>query len=387
MRDSYRECIPEPGPFALSRRKLLKTAGTLLGASTLGANLSHALRFSQSGQTTGGTLRKRMMGFMLAHEQFSVPRLLELGVAAERAGFDLLATSDHLQPWQDNEGHSGHAWVTMAALGQRTKRVWIGPTVTCPTFRYTPATVAEGFASLSLLSPGRIFLGIGSGEALNEHAGIGQWPDWQARSERFIESADIIRKLWTGQPVNHKGQFYTVNAKLYDPPVQRIPLLMAANGPKAMRRAGQHGDGLITDGKTWKQHKSEFEAGARDAGKDLNHMPVLVEQYVVVGNRQDAEAAAELWRFGPKAFKKYYNVSDPKEIQRQAKAEIPLEQVYADWPVSTDPNVHIKAIEELFQSGATIVNIHSGQADQERVVEFYGKEVLPKVNSQMSKAA
>lgn len=387
MRDSYRECIPELGPFALSRRKLLKTAGTLLGASTLGANLSHALSFSQSGQTTGGTLRKRMMGFMLAHEQFSVPRLLGLGIAAERAGFDLLATSDHLQPWQDNEGHAGHAWVTMAALGQRTTRVWIGPTVTCPTFRYSPATVAEGFASLSLLCPGRIFLGIGSGEALNEQAGIGQWPDWQARSERFIEAADIIRKLWTGGPVHQKGAFYTVDAKLYDPPVQRIPLLMAANGPKAMRRAGQHGDGLITDGKTWQQHKSEFEAGARDAGKDLKHMPVLVEQYVVVGNRQDAEAAAELWRFGPKAFKKYYNVSDPNEIQRQAKAEIPLEQVFADWPVSTDPNVHIKAVEELFQSGVTIVNIHNGQADQERVIEFYGKEVLPKVNSQMSKAA
>jgi len=138
---------------------------------------------------------------------------------------------------------------------------------------------------------------------------------------------------------------------------------------------------LVTDPKTWKQHKSEFEAGARAAGKDPAQMPVLVEQYVVVGNQKDAEVAAELWRFGPKAFKTYYNVPDPKQIRQQADAEIPLQQVYSDWPVSTDPNVHIKAITELFESGATIANIHSGQPDQERVIDFYGKEVLPKLKA------
>lgn len=302
-----------------------------------------------------------------------------MGQAAEHAGFDLLATSDHLQPWQDNEGHAGQAWVTMAAIGQRTNRVWIGPTVTCPTFRYNPAVVAEGFASLSLLTPGRIFLGIGSGEALNEEAAVGFWPKWQERSERFIEAADIIRKLWTGQSVSHKGQYYNVNAKLYDPPAKPIPLLMAANGPKAMRRAGQYGDGLITDPKTWKQHKSEFEAGARAAGKDPAQMPVLAEQYVIVGGKPEAEKAAELWRFGPKAFKKYYNVRDPQEIHKEADAEVPLEQVYADWPVSTDANVHIKAVNELFESGVTICNIHTGQEDQEKVIQFYGKEVIPKL--------
>ena len=147
-----------------------------------------------------------------------------------------------------------------------------------------------------------------------------------------------------------------------------------------MRRAGQYGDGLITDPKTWKQHKSEFEAGARAAGKDPAQLPVLVEQYVVVGDPQDAKKAAELWRFGPNAFKTYYNIRDPKEIQRRAESELPLEKVYADWPIGTDPNIHIKVINELFESGATIVNIHSGQPDQERVIEFYGKEVLPKLS-------
>ena len=130
-------------------------------------------------------LWRGMVGLMLGHEQFSAPQLVDFGVAAERAGFDLLATSDHLQPWQANEGHSGQAWVTMGSLCQKTRRVWMGPTVTCPTFRYSPAVVAEAFATLSLFSPGRIFLGMGSGEALNEQAAIGSWPAWNERSERL----------------------------------------------------------------------------------------------------------------------------------------------------------------------------------------------------------
>ncbi len=146
-----------------------------------------------------------------------------------------------------------------------------------------------------------------------------------------------------------------------------------------MRRAGQYADGLVTDPKTWKQHKAEFEAGARSVGKDPSQMPVLVEQYAVVGDGNDAKAAAELWRFGPKAFKSYYNIRDPKEIQRRADSEIPLEQVYAEWPVSTNPSAHLKTINELFESGATIVNIHTGQADQKRLIDFYGREVLPKI--------
>ncbi|HVN19044.1 MAG TPA: hypothetical protein VMU05_09740 [Dongiaceae bacterium] len=111
-------------------------------------------------------------------------------------------------------------------------------------------------------------------------------------------------------------------------------------------------------------------------------MPVLVEQYVIVGTQKDAEAAAELWRFGPKAFKTYYNIRDPKEIQQQADSQIPLQQVYADWPVSTDPNVHIKAISDLYDSGVTIANIHTAQPDQERVIEFYGREIIPRLKKQ-----
>ena len=372
------------------RRTLLKAAGLPLGGSAAsGMPASPTPKRSSPSSGRGratADIRQPMIGFMLGHEQFRVPQLVQLGTAAEQAGFDLLATSDRLQPWQANQDHSGEAWVTLAALGQLTKSVWIGTTVTCPTFRYHPTVVAEAFASLSLLNPGRIFLGLGSGEALNEHAAVGSWPKWQERSERLIEATQIIRDLWEGEQIRHEGKYYYVNAKLYDKPAKPIPLLMAANGPKAMARAGRNGDGLITDPETWKQHKSEFQNAARNAGKDPEKMPVLVEQFVVVGDRKDAEPAAELWRFLPRAFKTYYNVPDPQTIQQRAEAELPLQQVYSKWPVSTDPEVHVKVINDLFASGVTIVNIHSGQADQHRVIDFYGKQVLPRLRKQRKAA-
>lgn len=321
----------------------------------------------------------RQVGFQLAHEQFPVPQLVELGIACDQAGFDLLAVSDHLQPWQANEGHSGQAWITMSAIGQRTKRIRMGTTVTCPTFRYNPAVVAEGFASLSLLYPERIFLGIGSGEALNEEAAVGFWPKWPERSERLVEASEIIRKLWGGQQIAHAGKYYKVNARLYDPPAKPIPLMMAGNGPKAMRRCGQFADGLITDPKTWKEHKPEFEKGARDAGKDPAQMPVFIEQYVVVGGKKELNEAAELWRFGPKAWKPYFNIRDPKTIEDRANAEIPIEKVIEGWPVGNNPEDHVRVISQLYESGATGVHIHAGQSNQRAVIDFYGKEVLPRL--------
>jgi TAT-translocated FGD2 family F420-dependent dehydrogenase len=382
------ESRAEITPVNIDRRTLLKTAGFSLGASAMPSNLSSGLSplaGAERANTTRG-ITEPMIGFMLGHEQFTVPELVELGSLAEKAGFDLLATSDHLQPWQENEGHAGAAWVTMSALGQRTRRAWIGTTVTCPTFRYHPTVVAEAFASLSSLNPGRIFLGVGSGEALNEEAAVGSWPNWNERSERLIEATELIRQLWKGQQIVSKGKYYNVNAKLYDPPAKAVPILMAGNGPKAMRRAGQYGDGLITDPKTWKESKAEFANGAKAAGKDTAKMPVLVEQWVGIGDKKDTEAAAELWRFLPKAFKTYYNIRDPKEIQQRAEADLSLEKVYSDWVVNSDPEAHIKKIKELFQSGVTIVNIHSGEADQKRVIDFYGTKVLPGLKKQ-SKAA
>ena len=286
-----------------SRRQLLKSTPAVLAAA--GAMTSPALAQPMYGSTQPqnaptpvADLRKsNIVGYMLAHEQFPVPELVQIGADAARAGFSALATSDHLQPWQANEGHSGQAWVTLSSVGSRAPSSWLGTTVTCPTMRYNPAIVAEGFASLSLLYPGRVFLGVGSGEALNEEAATGGWPKWPERWERLVEAIDVIRALWSGQEVRHQGKYFTVNARLYDPPAQPIPLLTAANGRKSIRLAGQFGDGLITDPKTWKEHKSEWQDAASKAGKNPSQMPVLVEQYVVVGGQNDAQPGGRTMAF------------------------------------------------------------------------------------------
>jgi F420-dependent hydroxymycolic acid dehydrogenase len=378
-------------PDLFSRRSWLKSAASIAAVMSIDGILASAIDGVSNAPTKekSNTVKiqdsipaswlDRQVGFQLAHEQFTVPELVEFGIAADQAGFDLLAVSDHFQPWQANEGHSGQAWITMSAIGQRTKRIRMGTTVTCPSFRYNPAVVAEGFASLSLLTPGRIFLGVGSGEALNEEAATGVWPKWLERSERLVEATEVIRNLWKGQQINHSGKYFNVNARLYDPPSQAIPLLMAGNGPKAMRRCGQYADGLITDPKTWKEHKNEFQNGASDAGKDPTRMPVFIEQYVVVGGKNELSEAAELWRFGPKAWNPYFNIRDPKTIQEGAETEIPLEKVTEGWPVGTDPEAHVNVLSDLFKSGATGVHIHSGQNDQRKVIDFYGREVLPRL--------
>jgi TAT-translocated FGD2 family F420-dependent dehydrogenase len=368
------------------RRRLLKVAAAMAGSAPLGLSAAQAaptkvqpVPQAEGKSNAGAAIGKGLIGYMLAHEQFTVPELVSIGSQAAHGGFHLLATSDHFQPWQANEGHSGEAWVTMGALTTHVHQAWMGTTVTCPILRYSPAVVAEAFASLSHLAPGRIFLGVGSGEALNEEAATGAWPKWRGRWDRLIEAIDIIRALWSGETVSHKGKYYNVDAKLYDPPARPIPLLTAANGRKSMRLAGQYGDGLVTDPLTWKQHKAEWQDATYAAGKNPDDMPVLVEQYVVVGGDTEARKAAELWRFGPQAFKSLYNVRDPAEIQRRAVAGTPLDQVMKGWPVSTDPAPHIQKIHELQESGVSIVNIHAGQSDQRRVVEFYATRVLPHV--------
>jgi TAT-translocated FGD2 family F420-dependent dehydrogenase len=324
------------------------------------------------------------VGFVLSHEQFPAPELVNLGIAAEHAGFDELWTSDHFHPWQDNQGHSGQAWITLAALGQRTRSIPFGTGVTCPSFRYRPAVVAQAFASLAVLSPGRVFLGLGSGEALNEVPAGGGWDDASGRFERMVEAGRLIRTLWTGEWVTHRGKYYQVeNARIYDPPPQPLPIYIAASGRRSARAAGELGDGWITlSGSVHRPEVREaFREGARAAGKDPERLRVLVESYVIVGGAAEAEEAARLWRFIGVGADGLLDQPDPREIQRVAEERTALEDVSRNWVVSEDPGVHVVAIQKLTEMGATDVFIHSGQHDQQRVIEFYGRKVLPRLRA------
>ena len=317
---------------------------------------------------------------MLAHEQFPAPRLVEFGEAAERAGFDELWTSDHFHPWQDNQGHAGQAWVTLAALGQRTRSIPFGTGVTCPTFRYRPQVVAQAFASLGLFYPGRVFLGVGSGEALNEQPAGGGWADAGERSKHLTEAVQLIRKLWSGEWVNHSGPHYpTANARIYDVPPQPVPIYMAGRGERGAREAGELGDGWITDVSSFKDDKirNAFFEGARSAGKDPSSMRILIESFVVVGSEAEAEEAADAWRFLPIGFKEFIDEPDPRKIEQGAKAQLSGHDVYSQWVVAEDAGKHLRMLRELADLGATDVFVHSGQSNQQRVIDFYGRDVLP----------
>src|SRR5436305_5373044 len=189
--------------FSPSRRQLLATTGALFAAADVGVGTAAAQPVRQANpaasgapKANGALHRQKLVGFMLGHEQFTVPQLVEAGRTAAEAGFNLLATSDHFQPWQANEGHYGEAWVTLGALGERAQAGWMGTTVTCPTMRYHPSVVAETFASRAALYPGRALLGGGSGEAVHEQAATGMWPAWPERWGRLTEAIEIIRALW-----------------------------------------------------------------------------------------------------------------------------------------------------------------------------------------------
>ncbi len=319
------------------------------------------------------------IGFTLAHEQFPAPELVRLAVAAEEAGFDAISTSDHFHPWQDNQGHAGFAWITLGIIGQQTQRLHLGTAVTCPTYRYNPAVVAQAFATLSQFAPGRIYLGVGTGEALNEAPPGGGWGDYQKRFDRLTEAVEIIRRLWTGDWVDFQGQYYQIkHARLYDAPSQPIPLYVAGEGPKSARMAGEYADGWITHAETLQQAgaRSALEEGARSVGKDPRQLAIAIEHYVIYGNEDEAARWAPLWRF--RGNSQLVQNPDPVDIERQA-AQIPLKQIYDKWTVSADSQAHIQAIQHLIDAGASQVFIHSPQGDQRKVIEFFGREVLPRV--------
>lgn len=323
---------------------------------------------------------ERAVGYVLAHEQFSPGDLVEYAVAAEEAGFDGVWASDHFHPWQDNQGHCGQAWITLAAIGQRTRRVVMGTGVTCPIYRYHPAIVAQAFASLGALYSGRVFLGLGTGEALNERSAGGGWGPFGEREARLREAISLIRDLWRGDWVTSDGpEFPIPDARLYTTPQQPVPIYVAASGPRSAALAGALGDGWITVADAVPPPPAVAEAyrsGAASAGKDPDGLPLLVEMYAVVGDEAEALESARLWQFGP-VMKELISLSDPREIQRRAEELSPPERVIRPWVVSSDPADHVAKVRGLFEAGATHVYVHSPQQDQRKVIEFYGREVIP----------
>lgn len=367
----------EPGGVLTRRRVLGAGAASLAGVAALGGPLAGAATAAVQ-PTTG---ERSPVGFVLAHEQFPGPRLVDWAPEIERNGFGYAWTSDHIQPWQDNQGHATHPWLTQALIGERTSRITFGTGVTCPTYRHHPSEVAQAFATLGVFNPGRVFLGVGTGEALNEQAATGQFGKYPERAARLTEAVQLIRELWTGRAVSFAGQFYTtVDMRIWDLPARPVPIYIAASGPKSAYLAGRHGDGWICSAKdiATPALRDAFGQGATDAGKDPATMPKLVEQFVVVDSRY-AKLTADLWRFTVDAWTSLVYDPNPVSIRKRAVKHFSRTQLLSTLPVGTDPGPHIAALQKVLDLGGTPF-VHSAEPDQRAVMRFYSRNVLPNVS-------
>jgi coenzyme F420-dependent glucose-6-phosphate dehydrogenase len=326
------------------------------------------------------------LGYKASAEQFGPRDLLEFGVIAERVGFDSVMVSDHFQPWKHNDGHAPQSFVWLGALGERTSRVTIGTSVVTPTFRYHPSIVAQAMGTLGVLYPGRVMLGVGTGESLNEVPAIGiEWPKFKERFGRLRESVELMKRLWSEQRVTFEGEYYrTENATIYDRPEQPVPIYIAASGPTAARLAGRLGEGYIcTSGKAPELYSETLlpnvETGLQKAGRASDSIERMIEMKVSFDT--DMERAVQdtrHWAALALSPEEKTGVEDPVEMEKLAEA-LPVERAASRWIVSTDPDQHIERIAPYIELGFTHLVFHAPGPDQERFLRLYAEQVLPRL--------
>jgi coenzyme F420-dependent glucose-6-phosphate dehydrogenase len=323
-----------------------------------------------------------LLGYKASAEQFDAKRLLQYAVSAERHGFDSVAVSDHFQPWRHSTGHAPFAMTWLGAAAVSSERVLLGTSVLTPTLRYHPAIVAQAFATLNTLAPGRIFLGIGTGEAMNETPALDvDWPAFRERSARLEEAVELIRRLWTAERVTFKGGFYrTRNATIYDRPSPPIPIYVAAGGPRAATMAGRIGDGFIcTSGKgdeLYTQLLAAVEDGAREAGRDPAALTRMIEVKVSYGRDPvGARHECRWWAALALSGEEKSGIDDPVELERLADAA--ADRAHTRFIVSDEPGEMVDRIAEYAALGFDHLVFHGPGDDQERFLDEFAADVLP----------
>jgi coenzyme F420-dependent glucose-6-phosphate dehydrogenase len=328
------------------------------------------------------------LGYKASAEQFAPRPLLDFSVLAEQAGFDSVVVSDHFQPWRHTNGHAPFSFAWLGALGERTSRVLLGTSVVTPTFRYHPSIVAQAMGTLGDLFPGRMMLGVGSGESLNEVPATAlQWPDFRERYARLREAITLIRRLWREEFVTFEGEYYrTHDATIYDKPEQEVLLYVAAGGPQVAKYAGRVGDGFIcTSGKGMGLYRDQllpaFVEGALASKRDPETLDRMIE--VKVSFDTSLEAAREhtrIWAALALPAEDKVGVEDPREMERRAAA-LPIEQAASRWIVSSDPDEHVARIKPYVDLGFNHLVFHFPGDDQARFIELYQQQVLPRLRT------
>ncbi len=321
-----------------------------------------------------------VVGYAASFEQFHPTDLLKWCQHAEDVGFKSVMASDHFHPWTPEQGQSGFVWSWMGALGATTG-LRFGTGVTPPGTRYHPTLVAQAAATLEAMFPGRFYLGLGAGEALNEHIVGDYWPEAPVRLERLMESIEIIQRLFTGKVVKYRGQHFTVeSAKLYTRPENPPPIYVATSGPIMAGRTGKHTDGIITVGAADEKLKNlmdRFEKGAREAGKDPSTMPRMLQVKVCWDKTKEAatEAAIKFWPNGGMSFPKA-DIRNPEDFAAMAKL-VRAEDFKNRVLISPDLDEHLASLQHYADLGFHEIYVHNVNRNQEEFIHAYGEHVIP----------
>jgi coenzyme F420-dependent glucose-6-phosphate dehydrogenase len=325
-------------------------------------------------------------GYKASAEQFAPNALLQFAIEAEQAGFESVFVSDHFQPWKHTDGHAPFAPAWMAAVLAKTDRIVLGTSVLTPTFRLHPSVVAHAFGTLGSMFPGRVILGVGTGESLNEVPSTGiAWPELKERSARLREAVKLIRLLWSEDRVSFEGEFYrTVNATIYDKPDEMVPIYLAAGGPLNAKYAGRAGDGFIcTSGKGADLYTKDLlpnvAIGREESDRKNRPFERMIE--VKVSFDTDPEKALQdtrEWAALSLSAEEKHSVQDPAEMERLAE-QLPIERVAKRWIVSSDPEEHVQAIQAYIDYGFDHLVFHSPGRDQSRFIRLYAEHILPRL--------
>jgi G6PDH family F420-dependent oxidoreductase len=323
------------------------------------------------------------IGYAAMLEQFHPRDLVSFCEKAEAAGFSGVMAADHVQPWVPQQGQASFVWSFMTAAAEHT-RGDIGPGVTCPSFRFHPAMIAQAAATMSAMYPGRFWLGLGSGEALNEHIVAAYWPEVAERINRMFESIEIIRKLFTGKDIKHAGDFYKMETmRLWTMPEQPPPIYVATAGPVTAEKCGRFCDGIITVGAPEEKIGTvfeRFEKGARDAGKDPSKLHKLLQLHLswAPTDEEAMRNALAEWPNGGMKFPKA-DIRSPFDFEQMAKIVRP-EDFKGRMLISSDPDAHVREIQKFIDLGFDRVYLHNVGRNQLEWIDVFGKQVLPKLH-------
>jgi coenzyme F420-dependent glucose-6-phosphate dehydrogenase len=316
------------------------------------------------------------IGYSLSSEEHSARDLVRHAIAAERAGFTFALISDHYHPWIDRQGQSPFVWSVIGAIAEATDQLKLGTGVTCPTTRIHPAVIAQAAATSALLLEGRFFLGVGTGENLNEHILGDRWPSHEERAEQLEEAVVVMRRLWEGRQVSHRGRHFTVDrARLYSVPEAPPPVAVAASGPSAAELAGRIGDALIST--TPDPELVERFERAGGAGKPrYGQLTVCFAE----SEREAVRTAHEWWPNAALAGDLGQELALPRHF-RQATATVGEEQVAEAVVCGPDADRHRAAIDEFEQAGFDHVYVHQVGPDQAGFLRFYEQEIIARTRS------